>query len=211
MIKLFIDSIGKAFEVENGIYQIIIKDPVIYRKIALDIDSEIILSVDDKTFELMKESIIIYDPINIDINDTKIIKSLYKLIEKRLHESFNKELFRLEEILFNLSEELVLSSNFEIDYDPQIDISKLLSSLGIKYKISSDYYTNLLQYLKINIELFSKKLFIIFGLSSLLNSKEMEMLNYELILLNASVVSISYSSISNEKIELILDEDWCIL
>ncbi len=211
MIKLFIDSIGKAFEVENGIYQIIIKDPVIYRKIALDIDSEIILSVDDKTFELMKESIIIYDPINIDINDTKIIKSLYKLIEKRLHESFNKELFRLEELLFNLSEELVLSSNFEIDYDPQIDISKLLSSLGIKYKISSDYYTNLLQYLKINIELFSKKLFIIFGLSSLLNSKEMEMLNYELILLNASVVNISYSSISHEKIELILDEDWCIL
>lgn len=211
MIKLFIDSIGKAFEVENGIYQIIIKDPVIYRKIALDIDSEIILSVDDKTFELMKESIIIYDPINIDINDTKIIKSLYKLIEKRLHESFNKELFRLEELLFNLSEELVLSSNFEIDYDPQIDISKLLSSLGIKYKISSDYYTNLLQYLKINIELFSKKLFIIFGLSSLLNSKEMEMLNYELILLNASVVNISYSSISHKKIELILDEDWCIL
>ncbi len=211
MIKLFIDSIGKAFEVENGIYQIIIKDPVIYRKIALDIDSEIILSVDDKTFDLMKESIIIYDPINIDINDTKIIKSLYKLIEKRLHESFNKELFRLEELLFNLSEELVLSSNFEIDYDPQIDISKLLSSLGIKYKISSHYYTNLLQYLKINIELFSKKLFIIFGLSSLLNSKEMEMLNYELILLNASVVNISYSSISHENIELILDEDWCIL
>ena len=105
----------------------------------------------------------------------------------------------------------MLSSNFEIDYDPQIDISKLLSSLGIKYKISSDYYTNLLQYLKINIELFSKKLFIIFGLSSLLNSKEMEMLNYELILLNTSVVNISYSSISHEKIELILDEDWCIL
>ena len=81
MIKLFIDSIGKAFEVENGIYQIIIKDPVIYRKIALDIDSEIILSVDDKTFDLMKESIIIYDPINIDINDTKIIKSLYNYIK----------------------------------------------------------------------------------------------------------------------------------
>ncbi|MGM9969482.1 MAG: type II-A CRISPR-associated protein Csn2 [Anaeroplasma sp.] len=211
MTKIFIESIGKVVEIDNGLYQIVIKNPKIYRNIALNIDSEIILSIDNKVFDLQKETIVIYDPLCIDINDIKIIKPLYKMLEKKIHENCTDDLFKMEKILFNLLDKLMISSDIQLEYDSQIDIFKLLSCVGIKYKYSNDYYLNLLHFLKINVELFFNKIFIFFGLSSVLDKEELISLNNELIKLNASVINFSFSSVSYNNTKLILDEDWCIL
>ena len=211
MIKLYIESIGKTLEIENGIYQIIIENPITYRNIVLNVDTEIILSNDNKVFDLNKESIIIKDPLSIDINDSKILKSLYKLLEKTINEKYSNDIYEVEKALFNLAEELIISSNCNLDYESQIDISKVLSSVGIKYKYSNDYFTNLLEYIKISIRLISKNIFIIFGLSNVLCEEEINILNNELVKINSSVIDISFSSVSTKNTSLIVDEDWCIL
>lgn len=211
MIKLFIESIGKTLEIENGIYQIIIENPITYRNIVLNVDAKIILSNDNKVLDLTKEAIIINDPLGIDINDSKILKSLYKLLEKTINEKYSNDIYEVEKALFNLAEELIISSNCNLDYEFQIDISKVLSSVGIKYKYSNDYFTNLLEYIKISLKLFSKSIFIIFGLSNVLCEEEINILNNELVKINSSVIDISFSSVSTKNTSLIVDEDWCIL
>ena len=103
MKKIFIKSIGKTIEIDNGVYQVIIENSNIYRNIAINIESEIVLSKDDKLLSIDKEIAVIYDPFNIDLNDPKTIKSLYKLLEKepesRALEVLKYQLNRYEHIL----------------------------------------------------------------------------------------------------------------
>ena len=211
MMKLFIETIDKAIDIENGIYQIKIENPITYRNIAINIDTEIILSNAGKIISLDKEVIIIHNPFNFDINDPKTIKALYKLLEKEIHGKLENELLNIEKVLFEISDKLILSSNINLDYEAQIDVSKLLSCLGIKYNTYDDYLSNLLQYIKIQSNLFSKKIIIFFGLSSMLSLDEINRLNVELINNDISLIDISFSikNISNNS--LIIDEDWCIL
>lgn len=211
MMKLFIETIDKAIDIENGIYQIKIENPITYRNIAINIDTEIILSNAGKIISLDKEVIIIHNPFNLDINDSKTIKALYKLLEKEIHGKLENELLIIEKVLFEISDKLILSSNINLDYEAQIDVSKLLSCLGIKYNTYDDYLSNLLQYIKIQSNLFSKKIIIFFGLSSMLSVDEINRLNVELINNDISLIDISFSikNISNNS--LIIDEDWCIL
>ena len=158
-----------------------------------------------------KKLIIIHNPFNLDINDSKTIKALYKLLEKEIHGKLENELLIIEKVLFEISDKLILSSNINLDYEAQIDVSKLLSCLGIKYNTYDDYLSNLLQYIKIQSNLFSKKIIIFFGLSSMLSVDEINRLNVELINNDISLIDISFSikNISNNS--LIIDEDWCIL
>ena len=212
MIKVFIESISKNIELKTGLYRIILENPNLYRNIAINIESEIVISYDNKTIPFEKAAVAIYDPFNIDLNDSKNIKILYKLLEREIHESYGDELRNIEHLLFDMSEKLILSSNVNIDYEPQVDISKLLSCFGIKYVVYDEYLLNLIQFIRIQHELFSKKIVLFFGLSTVLNEEEFEMFNEELIKNEFKVLDISFYP-KNTKTDnsLIIDEDWCIL
>ncbi len=212
MIKLYINSINKTIDIKHGLYQIIIENPNLYRNIAINIEDEITLSIDEKIISFEKSTSVFYDPFNIDLNDSKNVKSLYKVLEKELHNSLVSELNDIENVFYDIVEKLIISSNMNIDYESQIDISKLLACFGIKYTIYEDYMLNLIQLIKIQYELLSKKIVFFFGLSTVLNNNEINMLNTELLKNGLSVIDISfYPKIIDSVNYLIIDEDFCIL
>lgn len=212
MIKLYINSINKTIDIKHGLYQIIIENPNLYRNIAINIEDEITLSIDEKIISFEKSTAVFYDPFNIDLNDSKNVKSLYKVLEKELHNSLGSELNDIENIFYDIVEKLIISSNMNIDYESQIDISKLLACFGIKYTIYEDYMLNLIQLIKIQYELLSKKIVFFFGLSTVLNNNEINMLNTELLKNGLSVIDISFYPKKIDSVNyLIIDEDFCIL
>lgn len=210
MKKMHFKSLNYTITLDEPIKGISIEDPSIYRDIALNIYNEIIYSIDDKLFDLEKESIIIYDPLNINLNDIKLLKGLYKKLEKEIHFSFEDKLNNIEKDIFEIVEMLSNNSELSLDYSPLIDVSKLFSSVNIQYRRYETYLENLLQYFKAYYDIYSTNVVISFGLVNCLTNKEIESLKKELIYLGINVLDISSTNKSTVS-SLIVDEDWCIL
>lgn len=213
MKKIFIKLLGKTLEVNTSIIKVIVEDPICFREISCNLMDNIIYSENDIVLDLDKMLIIIYNPYQIDVNDSKLLKHLYKKIEKNILEEFPKELIELENSLFDLLDKLMIKNNYSIDYQSNIDIPKLLASLNVTYEELplEKYVDRLIQYIEVNKEI-NKKLDLIvsFGLLNLMSQEETSNLEEYFFDNGISLIDISFNQ-KNTKISLIVDGDWCII
>lgn len=213
MRKLFIKLIQKKIDIDSSIIKINIEEPLCFRGISCNFVENIVYSDNDIVLDLSKKAIVIYNPYQINVNESKLLKHLYKKLEKTILEEYPNMLSELEKILFAMLDELINKSNYPIDYQSNIDISKLLSCLNVNYDdIPLDKYVEkLIRYISINKEINNDiDLIISYGLLNLLTQKELYILEEKLCDLDITLIDISFIQ-KNTEPSLIVDGDWCII
>lgn len=210
MKKVFICPINKLINLDKRIISIGIESSLLYREISTKINDSIIYSNNNKPESLDKKALIIYNPFEININDNKTIKYLYKEIENEMMSHSINELRSVEQKLLDLLDNISINLDFEIEYNLELDIQKLLSSIGVRFNNPTSYLEKLVLYITLYKKIFKIDLIISFGLCNLLDKLEINNLKIELDYLEINLMDIIYVQ-KNINNDIIVDDDWCTI
>ena len=210
MKSVYINELNEKLNINNNIFNILINDPLIYRKLVFNINESIIYYKDNNIIEL-NDALIIYNPLELDFNDKKTLNLLYKTISKNYKEELLKTMSSIERIGYSLFDSI--SVDYPITIDDEIETNKLFSLFGLKLKTveNQSYLELLINYFKIHSELNNSKLIITFGLLEILTNEEQIFLEKELEYIGIDLINISISKTLNNVESIILDKDWCII
>lgn len=210
MKKIFIEPINYLMILDKYVKRVILEDSKLYQMISLELEKNVVYSINDKVEILEKKALLLYNPFQINLNETKLLKSLYKKLENEIRVKFSQKLNIIENSLLNFFDDLTMDEVIPVEYNEDVDIQKLFSSFGMCYKSSDNYLERLVNYIKVYNEVFGNTIIISFGLLNLLNKEEVLLLEKELQYLNINLIDISFVNKNIEK-DLIIDDDWCII
>ena len=99
-----------------------------------DSEEYILLLDGDKELDLAKDSYFIFDVLNINFNDRKILNKLYSSIKSKVYldDDIRQELESHYINIFNLIDSVLLELPFEFTYKPEVVVEDLLKLYGIK-------------------------------------------------------------------------------
>lgn len=215
---LRIKGIEKKFLLNPGeIYNINIENSRFYYRLLNDLidrnNDVFVYSVDHEIQLFDRHCLVINDLFNLDPNNKKILTGLYKKIADRfLSKEDNQAIIEINEKAMGLLEKISFDLNLPVEYDTELDISKLLHMYKFCFK---DEFTTPLEkitaYLKANLEIFSFSFVITVNTLPLLNLEETELLARELGYLNLALINISLIQKSYSKTiqSITIDDDLC--
>ncbi len=212
MKQFFIKSINSLVKMDDYIEEISIEDSVNYRNIYFKLLDEIIYSENNNVIDIEKKGLIIRNPLDLNLNEKKLINALYKELNHSLNDE-NKLIFNeIESKLMELVDYLSSDLDYSIDYNNEIDINKLFSSIDVRFnEIEFDNYLEMLvQFIKIYNSVLSIKCVVSFGLFSILSKNEIELLKEEIKSMDLTLLNFECKSKTDVK-SLIVDSDYCII
>ena len=213
----------RKIEIEdNIIYTVVFENKKYYRGNIFELinqhkgnEGSYILSSDNKEISFDKNSYIITDIFNIDINSKKVLTKIYNSLLKEIIEdipSFN-ELSTNIRLYF---EKLIFNSSLEIEQGEEIDMSSLLKIGDFKIHVENDdILEKFIKFLKVLTELCSYKIIFVVGLHSVFTKDEIIEIYKEVCLNKINIINIEYQqfkNLSNEhykEIVYIFDSDNC--
>lgn len=218
MRYLKVKNIEYPVEIENGkIINIIyesVKDFLNLYSALKEENEEFILYSENfyKSIKLYKKSIFIPNLLDLNINDKKILSSLYKTIESKITK-YDTKIYEINRLILELLNDIELEVDGELDYDESITISKIFSSYSLRFneedKTIFKRFINYLIELK-NINNY-EIIFIIDGLKYF-NNDEINLLKNELEKLECCLINLSIKyEINSKAIEQIhIDDIGCV-
>ena len=162
----------------------IIESPDIFLKVLQELCSQIngsegsfVLS-DEKEISLSKYSEIIVNPLNVNINERKILNKLYtELLKLSIEENIYLETLKIKTELQEYFMKLEHTSNYFLKIDSETDMMAIFKALGIKFQNYADNLIEYLcQYITIITSLMNKKLIILVNLRSYINDEQLKLL-----------------------------------
>lgn len=176
-------------------------------------DDEFLVLLDSgKEINIQKNTIIITDFFNINLNDRKLLNRLYDLLEEDIKndDSLYNEINEVNRLLINLLKDKINYSNFNLEIDEDLNIKELIKAYNVKFQ--QDNENHLLDYICNYIDIISElnlfKLVFLVNIKSYLNNKQLKEL-YKYILykkVNVLVIEMNqYEKFENEK-KLVIDE-----
>ena len=222
-MKIINKNWQRKIEIEdNIIYTVVFENKKYYRGNIFELinqhkgnEGSYILSSDNKEISFDKNSYIITDIFNIDINSKKVLTKIYNSLLKEIIEdipSFN-ELSTNIRLYF---EKLIFNSSLEIEQGEEIDMSSLLKIGDFKIHVENDdILEKFIKFLKVLTELCSYKIIFVVGLHSVFTKDEIIEIYKEVGLNKINIINIEYQqfkNLSNEhykEIVYIFDSDNC--
>lgn len=207
---------------DNIIYTLVFENKKYYRENIIELinqhkgkEGSFILSNDNKEISFDKNSYIITDIFNIDINNKKVLSKIYSSLLKEIVEdisSYNK----LSTNIRVYFEKLIFNSSLEIDQGEEIDMSSLLKLGDFKIHVENDdILEKFVKFLKVLSELCGYKIIFVVGLHTVFTQEEIIEIYKEVCLNKINIINIEYqqfNNLSNEnykEIVYIFDEDNC--
>ena len=175
-------------------------------------DGSFLLFKNEKEIKFSSSATIVFDPINLILNDRKIINKLYPLLKNVAFENDNYLLTQeivsgLENYMLKLFDKVDYSLSFDIELD---SIFKLC---GIKLQeIYENLVEKIIDYINVLIELKIADLLILVNLKSYINLSDLQELYKHCIYKDFSLLLIENNfrePVSNEERVLIIDNDLC--
>jgi CRISPR type II-A/NMEMI-associated protein Csn2 len=179
-------------------------------------NGEWVLSENGKELNLAKTCEVIIDVFALDINQKKMVTSLYNHLEKDI---FNCDLLSewnsIYSVLANFSEKTFDLIQYNLKYRDSIEIKDFFKFMNISFEDSSDnVLEKILNYMELASEIMGIRLFILCNIKSYLDYKQLTYLyeqafykKYHLLLIE------SHCSVEKNNIEntIIIDQDNCII
>ena len=172
---------GVLLDDKTNFTEWIIESPDLFSEYVIELHSQIegaegrfVLSESDKILALSKSTVIILNPLNVDINTRKVLNKLYSELSdyaksEQMYVRTSGFLRSMQEYLLELEQ----CTEHNLEYDQEIDIASLLKSVNVHYEATSmSFQESLLQYLKILADIFGIKLFIFVNLRSYLTNAQ---------------------------------------
>lgn len=99
-----------------------------------DSDEYILLLDGNKQLSFSKDAYFIFDVLNIDFNDRKILSKLYSTIKTNIYldDDIRQKLEKYHAEMFNLVDSTLLDYPFEFTFKPELVIEDLLKLYGIR-------------------------------------------------------------------------------
>ena len=222
-MKIINKNWQRKIEIEdNIIYTLVFENKKYYRENIIELvnqhksnEGSYILSNDNKEISFDKNSYIITDIFNIDINNKKVLSKIYSSLLKEIVEdisSYNK----LSTNIRVYFEKLIFNSSLEIDQGEEIDMSSLLKLGDFKMHVENDdILEKFVKFLKVLSELCGYKIIFVVGLHTVFTQEEIIEIYKEVCLNKINIINIEYqqfNNLSNEnykEIVYIFDEDNC--
>ena len=222
-MKIINKNWQRKIEIEdNIIYTLVFENKKYYRENIIELinqhkgnEGSYILSNDNKEISFDKNSYIITDIFNIDINNKKVLSKIYSSLLKEIVEDISSynELSTNIRVYF---EKLIFNSSLEIEQGEEIDMSSLLKLGDFKIHVENDdILEKFLKFLKVLSELCSYKIIFVVGLHNVFTKDEVIEIYKEVCLNKINIINIEYQqfkNLSNEhykEIVYIFDSDNC--
>ena len=222
-MKIINKNWQRKIEIEdNIIYTLVFENKKYYRENIIELinqhkgnEGSYILSNDNKEISFDKNSYIITDIFNIDINNKKVLSKIYSSLLKEIVEDISSynELSTNIRVYF---EKLIFNSSLEIDQGEEIDMSSLLKLGDFKIHVENDdILEKFVKFLKVLSELCGYKIIFVVGLHTVFTQDEIIEIYKEVCLNKINIINIEYqqfNNLSNEnykEIVYIFDEDNC--
>ena len=222
-MKIINKNWQRKIEIEdNIIYTLVFENKKYYRENIIELinqhkgnEGSYILSNDNKEISFDKNSYIITDIFNIDINNKKVLSKIYSSLLKEIVEDISSynELSTNIRVYF---EKLIFNSSLEIEQGEEIDMSSLLKLGDFKiYVEQDDILEKFVKFLKVLTELCGCKIIFVVGLHTVFTQDEIIEIYKEVCLNKINIINIEYqqfNNLSNEnykEIVYIFDKDNC--
>ena len=207
---------------DNIIYTLVFENKKYYRENIIELinqhkgnEGSYILSNDNKEISFDKNSFIITDIFNIDINSKRVLTKIYNLLLKEIVEDISS----YNELSTNIRlyfEKLIFNSSLEIEQGEEIDMSSLLKLGDFKLYIEQDdILEKFVKFLKVLSELCGYKIIFVVGLHTVFTQEEIIEIYKEVCLNKINIINIEYqqfNNLSNENYRervYIFDKDNC--
>ena len=222
-MKIINKNWQRKIEIEdNIIYTLVFENKKYYRENIIELinqhkgnEGSYILSNDNKEISFDKNSYIITDIFNIDINNKKVLSKIYSSLLKEIVEDTSNynELSTNIRVYF---EKLIFNSSLEIEQGEEIDMSSLLKLGDFKVHVENDdILEKFVKFLKVLTELCGCKIIFVVGLHNVFTKGEIIKIYKEACLNKINIINIEYqqfNNLSNEnykEIVYIFDKDNC--
>lgn len=140
-------------------------------------NSKFVLSEGMDIINIFKVGELCIDIFSCEINSKKAITKLYEILrEKSVDEDMHLKTNQILSSIFSYTEDLIFEfGEYELSYNLDTDITNIFKAVDVKFDLSDKtYLEKLLDYVYINSEFLSKKLFIFVNLKSFLLEEELE-------------------------------------
>ena len=211
-MRLFIKKSDYHIDIVNSITSFIIDNNIVYRELALNFNENIEIYDNEVFVELDKKTLVVYNPFQIELNEKKMIATMYKELQNNIHDEERIVLSNIENNFLQLVEKLSLEIDFPINYNESIDMNKLFQSFDVKFQTPEpeNYLELVVSYLRLCSNLLKIKYIFSFGLLQLLSKDEIKLLQKELELMDLLLVDFSTSTSLNKNVYYV-DKDWFIV
>ena len=185
-------------------------DKTNYRDFVINLYDNIILSIDDTPVSIDSKALIIFAPLNIEINDKKTLTLLYKKLSHRVSEKVQEKIRKIEQDILELLEIVSVESMFPIEYEDSFELIKIFQmyQISIQELKKENYLEFIVTYIKTNFELNNYNIVVSFGLTRLLTADEINKLTKELAINQISIVDFYYDDSKPKDNYLVIDSDW---
>ncbi len=209
---------------ETEIPVLILENPVCFRKFIREMREQAegregrwVLSEDNKPLKIAKTCELILDPFALDVNQRKMLTSLYDRVEKfatssELLLSWNQA----ESCFQKVTEELLsVSDEFALTHRNDISIIDFLRFMDVRFEAdTNDIVGYMIDYMRISAQAAGTRLFILCNLKLFFDSQEIEYL-YEQALYHKFSLLLVEGNAPAQKEEgekwLIVDKDSCAI
>ena len=222
-MKIINKNWQRKIEIEdNIIYTLVFENKKYYRENIIELikqhkgnEGSYFLSNDNKEISFDKNSYIITDIFNIDINNKKVLTKIYSSLLKEIVEDISSynELSTNIRVYF---EKLIFNSSLEIDQGEEIDMSSLLKLGDFRVHVENDdILEKFVKFLKILSELCGYKIIFVVGLHTVFTQDEIIEIYKEVCLNKINIINIEYQQFNNlstknyREIVYIFDKDNC--
>ncbi len=217
MIMIKIIGIEEPIMHRQGeIYQIEINNQIFFRKLYYDAIEEnpdiFIYSEDYKIKEYTKNNIFIFNLMQINPNERKLLTAIYKKLALSLNDQMKNDINDLNVKLISIIDELSFNLDLTTTFNTSIDITKLLSMCDFMFEVEGTNLISLfITYLKACLELKNIKFIISFDILKHFSNDEIILLKKELDILNICLIDLKNNSIIEQNLfnKIVIDSDLC--
>lgn len=206
----------------EGVQTLVIENPKEYREFILNLLRQIDGEVGDLKFyenleeKNMKNKIIFSaNPFFLDINNRRIIDSLYKNMQELILTEKFEEYKELESKIYNFLSSLLINEHIDVELNEEIDTKKLFQAANIHIadlNSNNDLLENISQYISVIKRYTNIEIMIFINLRAMFEKEEWKNLVQDIKKSNICLFNIeTYSSfveVPGEKI-YIIDKDLC--
>lgn len=208
---------------ENAVPVLILEDQKIFRDFVEELKNQFqgkeggwILSDNGKILKLPQLCSIIIDPYSLDVNQKKMLMSIYSGLEKEVNTTelitkWNSVLSSL----FQITDGILDSVDYELNYRDNIDIIDFFKFMDIRfYGNPESLVERFIDYCNLNREIMGVQVFILVNIKSYLTDEELNYLYEQAFYKDYYFLLVEHSVSSKKSLYeklIIIDKDSCLI
>lgn len=221
-MKLLQTDYGLCINFEENRKQVLVlENSEVFSEFVQDIYQQVqgeegrfLLSSDDEKISISKKAEIILNPIELEINNRKVISKLYEEMKTMSDECYFPEVSEIHAKIIEYFDELSLKLPYPIQYSMDMNVLSLYKLYDLKLEFEElTLFERILEYIKVLGMLTDVKLLVLVNIKNYFNDEKMNELykcstyyNVNLLLIEA----VQRNKIEEERL-YIIDKDKCLI